>query len=297
MRAVMNYRQPAVLAAVPTVARFLVFSMRHRVDARPALGRIGEATLHDATAIGFGSPLVLSLRASIPNLRGFVPHVGPSCAFPSTQGAVWACVGGDDVGDVFDRARAFRALLGDDFAIDEEVAAFRYRGGRDLSGYEDGTENPKDEKAVAAAIVTGAGEGLDGSSFVATQRWVHDLARFGRMPEPDRDAIVGRRISTNEEIADAPSSAHVKRTAQESFDPPAFVVRRSMPWGGAVEHGLYFVAYGASLDPFERQLARMAGTEDGIVDGLLRFSRALSGGYYWCPPRRGARLDLRALGV
>jgi hypothetical protein len=28
----------------------------------------------------------------------------------------------------------------------------------------------------------------------------------------------------------APPSAHVKSAAQESYDPPAFMVRRSMPW-------------------------------------------------------------------
>jgi putative iron-dependent peroxidase len=44
------------------------------------------------------------------------------------------------------------------------------------------------------------------------------------------------------EIADAPPSAHVKRTAQESFDPEAFVLRRSMPWTDGMRSGLNFVA-------------------------------------------------------
>jgi putative iron-dependent peroxidase len=87
----------------------------------------------------------------------------------------------------------------------------------------------------------------------------------------------------------------VKRTAQESFDPPAFMVRRSMPWAGAQEEGLEFVAFVAALDGFERMMRRMAGLEDGIVDGLFTFSRAVTGGYYWCPPARGGRLDLSAL--
>jgi len=64
----------------------------------------------------------------------------------------------------------------------------------------------------------------------------------------------------------------------------------------SAEHGLYFVAYVAALDQFERVLRRMAGLDDGVVDGLLRFSRAATGGFYWCPPLEGGRLDLRALG-
>ena len=54
-----------------------------------------------------------------------------------------------------------------------------------------------------------------------------------------------------------------------------------------------FVAFGKSLDAFEAQMRRMAGEEDGIVDACFRFSRPLSGGYYWCPPTDGAQLKIR----
>jgi putative iron-dependent peroxidase len=106
---------------------------------------------------------------------------------------------------------------------------------------------------------------------------------------------MGRRVSDNQEIADAPPSAHVKRAAQENYDPPAFMVRRSMPWVTAGAHGLEFIAYGADLDRYERVLRRMVGLEDGTVDGLFSFSRPLTGGYYWCPPVANGRLDLGAL--
>lgn len=188
-------------------------------------------------------------------------------------------------------------MLGDDFVLRDEVAAFQYRGGRDLTGYEDGTENPKGENAIAAAIVSGQGPGLDGGSFVAVQKYIHDLEAFGRQTPDARDNTIGRRQSTNEELPDAPASAHVKRTAQESYDPPAFLVRRSMPWGGVSERGLVFVAYGESLERFERQLRRMSGLDDGIVDGLMSYTKAVTGGYYWCPPLDGDRLDLRVIGI
>ncbi|GAB3395583.1 hypothetical protein GCM10027514_43280 [Azotobacter armeniacus] len=177
----------------------------------------------------------------------------------------------------------------------QNTDAFRYREGRDLTGYEDGTENPKDEEAIAAAIVGEGPEGERGSSFAAVQHWVHDLDRFGALPPDEQDNIIGRRKSDNEELEDAPGSAHVKRTAQESFTPEAFVVRRSMPWNDGQQAGLLFLAFGHSLDAFEAQLTRMAGLEDGIVDALFRFSRPTNGGYYWCPPVREGRLDLRIL--
>ena len=69
------------------------------------------------------------------------------------------------------------------------------------------------------------------------------------------------------------------------------MVRRSMPWGTPSQHGLYFVAYGRSLDAFERVLTRMAGIEDGMRDALFSFTHPVTGGYYWCPPVLEGRLD------
>jgi len=124
-------------------------------------------------------------------------------------------------------------------------------------------------------------------------------ARFRRiaaLTTSEADNSIGRRLSDNVELADAPESAHVKRTAQESFDPEAFMLRRSMPWSiPESEGGLFFVAFGKSFDAFEAQLARMIGDEDGISDALFQFTRPVSGSYFWCPPMDDGRLDLRAL--
>jgi putative iron-dependent peroxidase len=182
--------------------------------------------------------------------------------------------------------------------LDDALDLFLYAGGRDLTGYEDGTENPKDAAAAEAALVaSAAGAGLAGSSFVAAQRWTHDLHTFRAHPASERDAIIGRRRDTNDEIADAPLSAHVKRAAQESFEPAAFMLRRSMPWATADAQGLEFIAFGESLDRFERVLRRMVGLDDGVTDALFSFSRPTRGGYYWCPPVARGRLDLSRLGL
>jgi len=56
-----------------------------------------------------------------------------------------------------------------------------------------------------------------------------------------------------------------------------------------------FVAFATSLDPFEAQLRRMVGIEDGIVDALCRFTRPVSGACFRCPAMRTGRLDLSLL--
>jgi putative iron-dependent peroxidase len=192
---------------------------------------------------------------------------------------------------------AVTEAVGGSFRLDEEVDTFKYGSGLDLTGFEDGTENPKGDAAIRAALVSGRGPGLDGGSFVAAQRYQHDLKRFHALPVAAQSLVLGRQRESNHEIDDAPATAHIKRTAQESFDPPAFMVRRSMPWGGVTDHGLYFVAFVESLDRYERVLRRMAGIEDGVVDALLSYTRPLSGGYYFCPPMRNGALDLACLGI
>jgi putative iron-dependent peroxidase len=269
----------------PPAPRFVTWALAPEADPASVLRRAAELELHEDVVVGLGAAL-----------EGVMPFPTDLPLFPATQGALWARFSAPEAGRRFDDAAALAAAFAGELVVVEEVESFMYRGGRDLSGFEDGTENPHDARARAAAVIADAGPGRDGGSYVAVQRWVHDLAVVARMTTAARDAMVGRSRETNEELADAPPSAHVKRTAQESFTPEAFMVRRSMPYGGLREHGLYFVAFVESLDRFDRMLRRMAGVEDGIVDGLFAYSRPVTGGYYFCPPVRGRRLDLRSVG-
>jgi len=291
-----NDSQPGILAAPPVVGRSLTFQVAPGADPRSALKRLREGFVLDWGVIGLGEPVVRALGHTVEGLRVFPALAGPACSVPSTQQGLWCFLRGQDRGALFDLTGKISALLDGAFILDDALDTFVYAGGRDLSGYEDGTENPRDDDAREAAIVS-AGHALTGSSFVAVQRWEHDLSRFRSFAPDRRDAIIGRRADTNAEIDDAPESAHVKRSAQESFDPEAFMVRRSMPWASAHRQGLEFIAYGESLDRFERVLRRMVGLEDGIVDGLFTFSTPLTGSYYWCPPVSGNRLNLSRLGV
>jgi len=287
--------QSAILAPPTAAGRFITLGLTRDAKPRDVVARLGALTVGADLIVGLGAPLVGALGKQIAGLRAFPELRGPGGAFPSTQGAVWLSLGGTDPGAILHRARRVVASLGDSLRIDEDLPSFVYGGGRDLTGFEDGTENPKGERAIEVAF--GAGPAVTGGCFVATQKWIHDLGGFERLSRTARNDVIGRDIDSNEELASAPLSAHVKRAAQESYDPQAFLLRRSMPWGDVREHGLYFVAYAASLDPFERILRRMAGLDDGVVDALLSFSRAVTGGYFWCPPVAGERLDLRALGA
>lgn len=294
----MSHYQPGILATpVPPHARHMFFALQSIEVLPAALDKLMTLVDGKSAVVGFGESLVKALHAQIDGLRVFPAMAGVGVDNPSTQQALWCWLHGADRGELLNRSNTLEAALAPAFRRVQMNETFRHQTGHDLTGYKDGTENPHDEAAVAAALLGEGAEGLVGGSFAAIQQWQHDFKGFNAMSAHERDHIMGRRLSDNEELDDAPISAHVKRTAQESFAPEAFVVRRSMPWIEGDRAGLMFLAFGFSLDAFEAQLRRMSGLEDGITDGLYRMSRPVTGGYYWCPPLKDGYLDLRALRI
>ncbi len=281
--------QSSILPGVPRAARYLSFSCSQGATSEETRAAIESLAPGEDLTIGLGAPLVAHWGVSVDGLESFPALSGPGVEIPSTQHALWLWLHGDDHGELVNRSIAIVDSMADAFRLEQLVDAFKHGGdelGRDLTGYEDGTENPTGDAALAAGFAP------DGSSFVAVQQWAHDLRGFYSHSQEEQDLIIGRRKSDNEEIEDAPESAHVKRTEQESFDPAAFVLRRSMPFAAPDSEGLMFVAFGHSLKAFEAQMRRMVGEEDGITDALFTFSRPVSSAYYWCPPESGGRLDL-----
>ena len=294
MRAVTT-AQPGILALLPKHARYLSFSAWPGAPVKEALGVLRDTVDGESAVLGVGESVAHALGRAVPGLKTFAPPEGSTREIPSTPSSLWVWLRGGDRGELWRRSRELERGLRGALTLTESIDAFVHRDGRDLTGYEDGTENPKGDEAVATALVSDRGPGLDGSSFVAVQRWLHDLERFEALEPGARDRAIGRRIADNTEIEDGPASSHVSRTAQERFDPEAFVWRRSMPWIDGHAGGLVFVAFAASFAPFEVQLRRMSGAEDGIADALFTFTRPVSTAYFWCPPMREGRLDLRAL--
>lgn len=289
--------QPGILAPVPMVGRYLNFSLRAGVEPRQSLLELIKIADGTRLVVGIGQAATFALKKTVPGLRPFPTQFGAGLVIPSGSLALWCWLRGDDRGDLLHASKKIVEAVSQAFCLESVIDGFNHGGGRDLTGYEDGTENPQGNKAAEAAIARGEGAGLDGSSFVAVQLWVHDFKMFESMSSQEQDNAIGRRKRDNAELTDAPSSAHVKRTAQESFEPQAFVLRRSMPWADGLRGGLNFVAFGRSFDAFEAQLKRMLGAEDGVTDALFKFTLPVSGSYFWCPPMLGQKLDLRALRI
>lgn len=289
--------QPGILADLPSLSRFLTFSLNSTCEIKHCLQNIAAMVDGEHFVFGLGLSTVSALGKNIDGLKTFSAVSANGIDIPSTQGALWCWLRGSDRGEIFHQSRLIESLLNPSFVLTDCIDSFTYDANRDLSGYEDGTENPQGDEAIKAAIVRQQGEGLDGSSFVAVQKWLHNFTIFDAMDTETQDNCIGRHVSNNEEFDEAPEVAHVKRTAQESFTPQAFILRRSMPWADSTQGGLNFLAFGHTFNAFEAQLNRMIGLEDGISDALFDFTRPLTGSYFWCPPMKNNGLDLSVINL
>lgn len=90
----------------------------------------------------------------------------------------------------FELAMKLRTDLGESIQVMEEVHGFRYLDSRDLTGFIDGTENPKGRDRARAALVGEEDHDFAGGSYVFTQRYVHDLKRY---PGTNAGSDDGRR--------------------------------------------------------------------------------------------------------
>ena len=173
---------------------------------------------------------------------------------------------------------------------------FRYLDARDLTGFIDGTENPKGRERAEAALIGREDPAFAGGSFVFTQRYVHDLARWERLAVREQEGAIGRRKRDSRELADRvkPATAHIARVVIEEDGRELEIVRHSSPYGTTSECGLFFIAYTRDLAIPEKMLRRMMGAaDDGLHDRLMEFTRAVSGATFFAP----SLAALRSLGT
>jgi putative iron-dependent peroxidase len=221
------------------------------------------------------------------DLTRFEPVAGTDgFGMPAEQHDLWVWISGPGYDLVFDVARAMAAAFAPIAAVATQRAGFTYGASRDLSGFEDGTENPPIDEAPFVATVPDGSPGA-GGSVVLFQRWVHDLPALHALEVGDQEAIIGRTKDTSEELPDdvRPADAHISRVVIEDDEGEELeVFRRSVPYGDLDEHGLLFVAFSADQARLARMLARMAGADDGVRDRITTWSTPAAGAYYFAPP-------------
>lgn len=179
-------------------------------------------------------------------------------------------------------------LLGDGVELIEQVQAFRFLDGRDLTGFVDGTENPQGLHRRTVALVKEQDDAsFAGGSYLHTQRYQHNLKLWDSLAEHEQEDVYGRTKLDNVEYesADKALTAHTKRTSLKDEQGNSLeIVRQSMPYGDMKRKGLFFVSYCQSPKPFEIMLKSMIhGDGHGNSDHLLKYTQAETGSAFFAP--------------
>jgi putative iron-dependent peroxidase len=188
----------------------------------------------------------------------------------------------------FETATQIMARLGDAVTSVDEVHGFRYFDDRDLLGFVDGTENPRGEAVIEAALVGEEDAASAGGSYVITQKYVHDLAGWNALSTEAQERIIGRTKFADIELDDSikPTSAHNALTTIAENGKEFQIVRDNMPFGraGTGEFGTYFIGYCRTPRVTEHMIENMfVGRPPGNYDRLLDFSRAVTGTLFFAP--------------
>lgn len=170
--------------------------------------------------------------------------------------------------------------------VDEE-RGFRFMDSRDLTGFVDGTENPKGRHRQEVALVGEEDATFIGGSYVHVQKYAHNLSKWHRLPTKKQEDIIGRTKQDNIEYAseDKPLTSHIKRVNLKHADGSSMeILRQSMPYGSVREQGLMFISVCRTSTHFEKMLESMVhGDGAGNHDHLMHFTKALTGSSFFAP--------------
>ena len=295
----MSEVQPGILAAVPASGRYLSFSALPQGDCAPRCARLGELADGQRLVVGLGESLVRALGRDIPGLRSFAGAVGPGLELPATPAALWCWLRGDDRGDLVHLTRAVQAAVGACAALEQVIEAFRHgkrAGPERLRGRHrepDAATPPcRPRSWPGRAPAWTAAASLPCSSGCTTSAASSAMSPQRAGPVPSAGGAATTSSSTTRRRRRT-SSAPRRRA---STPRPSCCAARC-PGPKASAPGWCSWPSASSFDAFEAQLQRMIGAEDGITDALFRFTRPVTGAYFWCPPLHAGRLDLRALGL
>lgn len=296
----------SIEAPLSQAAIFLVLDVRDEAGAidtvRSVLGGIDDLVktvgFRDLSArlsciAGIGSDLWdrLGVPSKPAALRPFTAIQGRPHRAPATPGDLLFHIRAERTDICFEFERILLQSLGGAVVLADEVSGFRYFDARDLLGFVDGTANPDGHEIGAAALVGDEDPDFAGGSYVAVQKYLHDLAAWGRLSTAMQEEIVGRTKIDNIELDDdaTPRKSHkTLNTIVDEHGVEQDILRDNMPFGraGHGEFGTYFIGYARYLWVIEKMLERMyLGDPPGDYDRLLDFSTPQTGTTFFAPSR------------
>jgi putative iron-dependent peroxidase len=263
-------------ARSPEAARRLVSAIASLREPRTTMGGVNlvagfRPELWSEVAPDDSPPGIHGFNAELVGVDGYV--------MPATQHDAVLWLSGSAYDVIFDTAREAIAAMSEIATVAEEYSSWPYRHDRDLTGFIDGSENPTLIDAPDIALIA-EGSPAAGGTILLLQKWGHDSTAWESLPVADQERVIGRTKDDSTELENKPSTSHVARTDQDQFGK---IFRRNMPYGTVTDHGTMFVGFSADQGRLKAMLESMAGLANEERDALTRYTRPMTGSYYFIP--------------
>lgn len=285
--------QPAIFALGDASYIYLEFLIVPGVD--PLKLATTAANIHEPRTTVGGVNFAAGFRPSL--WRNVAPDATPSDArdfdrpytgpdgftMPATQCDLWLYLSGASYDIVWESARGAIEALHGIATLVTDIDGWSYKHSRDLTGFEDGTENPSLMQAPDVALVP-QGQPGEAASVLLFQKWKH-LDSWDALSTKQQELAMGRTKADSVEFPDdqMPDDSHVSRAKDVVDGEERKIFRRNTPYGNVREFGTVFVGFSAEQSRLDRMLKRMAGIEGGIRDAITRYTTPITGSYYVVP--------------
>jgi Dyp-type peroxidase family len=245
--------------------------------------------------LAFGAPLFekVGRGAAMPSGLRLMPGWAGDAFTPAEEQAdLLIQIACDHRGVLHSAERDVRRMLAPAFTARDREVGFGMTGSRGLLGFVDGTGNPHGGAAADAAFIGESGGAHTGGTFMVFRKIVEDLDGWERLTVDDQERAIGRRKADSAPFdppESTPVTSHRQKSSASGPHGDIEMLRRSYPFADRDEAGLLFICFVADLDQYEVVKTQMAGAEnaDGSKpgeDAIHRFSKPVSGGYYYVPP-------------
>jgi putative iron-dependent peroxidase len=292
--------QAGIFALGDAAHAFFEFALHPGADAGTALTAL--VSIREPRSTVGGANRVIGVRPSLwhklagaqapADVHDFDAPVSGAGGYsmPATQADIWVWFSAASYDVAFDMGKAAVRGLRPYAQMVREERGWSYRHNRDLTGFEDGTENPKLDVAPEIVAIPEGKPGA-GGSVLLFQRWRHDIDAFDSLPEAKQEAVIGRTKPDSIEFDDdrMPPDSHVSRTKVHARDGSELkIFRRNVPYGSVSDHGTLFIGFSAEQSIMHRMLEQMAG-QNGPRDALTAYTTPLTGAYYFVPSVQALR--------
>jgi len=191
--------------------------MEHGVSDGRDASAIGQVLAGKGGAnamVAFGSGLWRKLSSGTPDALG--GYASTNCArslkSPAFQYPLLLWFHAVAYEDVLEAVLIAQKVLRRVAELKLDVPVYVYRDFRDLTGFVDGSANPKEDARFTTALAPN-GETGGGGAFIGVLKWVHDLPKSKGLPIVNQERVLGRTKPDSIELEGnaVPPNAHISR--------------------------------------------------------------------------------------